>query len=69
MISILNEESSEEMKPHYKSLLGIFKPILQNMNNAKAVLYVLNSLKNMIPFISSDELVRIKITLKTIPSY
>lgn len=60
MISILNEESSEEMKPHYKSLLGIFKPILQNMNNAKAVLYVLNSLKNMIPFISSDELQELK---------
>ena len=57
ILSILCEESTEEMKPHYVNVLKIFKPILENASNLKAVYYVLSSLKNLIRYISSDELV------------
>jgi hypothetical protein len=57
-LSILCEEATEEMKPHYVNVLKIFKPILENPANIKSLFYALSSLKNMIRYISSDEMVR-----------
>ena len=44
MLSILNEEAAEEMKPHFTTLLNIFSPILKSCENLKLVLYVLRLL-------------------------
>jgi len=56
MLSIMNEEAAEQIKPHYVNILQIFSKILLDLNNLKSAFYVLSSLKAMIPFTSTDEL-------------
>lgn len=56
MLSVMNEEAAEQIKPHYVNILQIFSKILLDLNNLKAAFYVLASLKTMIPFTTTDEL-------------
>ena len=57
MLSILNEESAEEMKPHFINMFKIFAGILNDPNNLKSAYYVLKCLKSIIPFTDEVELV------------
>ena len=56
MLSIMNEEAAEQLKPHYRNILQIFGKILSDLTNLKSAFYVLSCLKNIIPFTSADEL-------------
>lgn len=54
MLSLLIEESAEEMKPHYVMLCETFIKILKE-GNLKSVLYVIKCINNMIPYMSECE--------------
>ncbi len=41
MLSILNEEAGEQMKPHFVHLFKVFNTILTEMANLKSALYVI----------------------------
>ena len=41
MLSILNEEAAEQMKPHYINMFKIFSRILSDQTNLKSAFYVL----------------------------
>jgi hypothetical protein len=41
MLSILNEEAAEQIKPHYNTLFKMFSTILSETNNPKSAFYVL----------------------------
>lgn len=57
MLSILNEESAEQMKAHFINMFKLFATILNNTQvNIKPAYYVLNSLKSIIPFTDEAEL-------------
>ena len=56
MLSIMNEEAAEQLKPHYLNILQIFAKILADLTNLKSAFYVLSCLKNIIPYTSEVEL-------------
>ena len=56
MLSIMNEEAAEQLKPHYLNILQIFSKILADLNNLKSAFYVLSCLKNIIPYTNEVEL-------------
>lgn len=56
ILSMLNEEAGEQMKPHYVHLFKLFQTILSTGSNLKALLYVLNALKHMVAFTDETEL-------------
>ncbi len=60
MLSILNEESAEQMKPHFVNILRIFQKLLQESTDLKACFYAISSLKSMIPFTGEAEAVCLK---------
>lgn len=56
MLSILNEEASETLKPHYINMFKIFSRILSDLSNLKSAFYVLSCLKSIIPYTDEVEL-------------
>ncbi len=64
MLSILNEEAAEQMKPHFVNLLRMFHKILAESSDLKACFYVISSLKSMITYTDDVESVRWAFILK-----
>lgn len=56
MLSILNEDAAEQMKPHYLNMFKIFSRILSDQVNLKSAFYVLSCLKSIIPYTDETEL-------------
>ncbi len=57
MLSILNEESAEQMKPHFVSILKIYQRLLSESDDMKCCFYVISGLKSMISFTDETEAV------------